>query len=67
MSDCVSAQVLCAACYIEQLRLERELSAVSAVYDAYIDRVDQLSILADQGIEQYNDLISGEYTFYFKK
>ena len=67
MSDCVSAQVLSAADYIKQLILKRELSAVSAVYDAYIDRVDQLSILADQGIEQYNDLISGEYTFYFKK
>ena len=40
---------------------------MSAVYDAYIDRVDQLSILVDQGIESYNDLISGEYTFYFKK
>lgn len=67
MSDCVSAQVLSVADYIKQLILERELSAVSAVYDAYIDRVDQLSILVDQGIESYNDLISGEYTFYFKK
>ena len=59
--------MLSVADYIKQLILERELSAVSAVYDAYIDRVDQLSILVDQGIESYNDLISGEYTFYFKK
>ena len=40
LSDCVSAQVLNAAGYIKQLVLDRELSSVSAVYDAYIGRAD---------------------------
>lgn len=67
VSDCVSAQVLSAADYIRQLILDRELSAVSAVHDAYIDRADQISAMADLGIELYSNLISGEYAFYFKK
>jgi len=66
-SSCVSAQVLSAAGYIRQLILDRELSSVSAVYDAYIDRADRLSAMVDSGVEKYNDLISGEYAFYFQQ
>ena len=67
VSDCVSAQVLSAAGYIKHIIQDRELSSVSAVYDAYIDRVDQLSALVDRGVEAYNGLISGDYAFYFQK
>lgn len=64
---CVSAQVLSAAQFARDVILERELSAVSSVYDAYVDRADQLSIIIQQGIDDYRDLLSGEYAFYFQK
>lgn len=67
VSDCVSAQVLSAAEHIKQIILDRELSSVSAVYDAYIDQVDKLSTQIDVGVEAYNNLVSGEYAFYFQK
>ena len=40
VSDSVQVQALSVADYIRQLILDRELSSVSVVYDAYIDKVD---------------------------
>lgn len=67
VSDCVSAQALSVAGHIRQNLLDAGLSSVSSVYDRYIDRVDQLSLLVDQGVDAYNSLISGEYSFYFQR
>lgn len=66
VSDCVSAQALSAIEYIRQMVLSRELSSVSAVYDLYEDRVNLLSVSIGQGVDAYNDLISGEYAYYFR-
>ena len=51
--------------HIKQMILDRELSSVSAVYDAYIERVDQLGVMIDNGVDDYENLVSGEYQFYF--
>lgn len=56
-----------AADYAQQKVLSAGLASVSSVFDAYIGRADQLSAMADAGIDVYRNMVSGEYDYYFKK
>ena len=66
-SEPISDQISTILDFIKTTQEEEKLSGVSAIYDEYQPQVDAISAELNTLVTNYNNFLSGDMSFYFKK